>query len=176
MRQVLVLNAMGPNQPALLPDLTRYILECGCNIVESRMSVLGAEFACFLLISGAWDAIARLESGSKKMERKLQVTLTLQRTTERPQIKEMTPYAVDVVSLDQEGTLFNLTSFFTEREITVCELSSRTYVASYTGATMMAFQMTILVPASQPIAHLREEFTDFCDKLNLDAIMEPVKS
>jgi glycine cleavage system transcriptional repressor len=81
-----------------------------------------------------------------------------------------------VVSLDQEGTLFNLASFFTEREIAVCELNSRSYAASYTGAPMVAFQMTILIPASQSIAHLREEFTDFCDKLNLDAIMEPLKS
>jgi glycine cleavage system regulatory protein len=26
------------------------------------------------------------------------------------------------------------------------------------------------------VAHLREEFMEFCDSLNLDAILEPVKS
>ncbi len=176
MKQFLVLSAIGTHKPAVLPQITQYVLECGCHIVESRMSVLGAELVCYLLIAGPWDAVARLESGSKKIERRLQVALTMQRTTERAAQKGLTPYAVDVVSLDQEGTLFNLASFFTEREIAVCELSSRSYAASYTGAPMVAFQMTILIPASQSIAHLREEFTDFCDKLNLDAIMEPLKS
>jgi glycine cleavage system transcriptional repressor len=35
--------------------------------------------------------------------------------------------------------------------------------------------MTISVPTNVSIAGLRGEFMDFCDHLNLDAIMEPVK-
>ena len=35
--------------------------------------------------------------------------------------------------------------------------------------------MTISVPTNVSIAGLRGEFMDFCDHLNFDAIMEPVK-
>jgi len=35
--------------------------------------------------------------------------------------------------------------------------------------------MTLDVPADTHIAGLREEFLDFCDRLNLDAVIEPVK-
>ena len=41
---------------------------------------------------------------------------------------------------------------------------------------MFAVQMTINVPARQHVAQLREEFMDYCDSMNLDAILEPVKS
>jgi len=35
--------------------------------------------------------------------------------------------------------------------------------------------MTIGVPTDISIATLRGEFMEFCDQLNLDSIMEPVK-
>ena len=41
---------------------------------------------------------------------------------------------------------------------------------------MFSVQMFINIPAGIHIAGLREEFMEFCDQLNLDAIMEPVKN
>jgi len=53
---------------------------------------------------------------------------------------------------------------------------TRSYAASQTGATMFAVQMMINVPARVPIGHLREDFMEYCDSQNLDAILEPVKN
>jgi glycine cleavage system transcriptional repressor len=36
--------------------------------------------------------------------------------------------------------------------------------------------MIVNVPASIHLGAMREEFMDLCDNLNLDAILEPVKS
>jgi glycine cleavage system transcriptional repressor len=35
--------------------------------------------------------------------------------------------------------------------------------------------MTLDVPADTHIATLREDFLEFCDHLNLDAVIEPIK-
>jgi glycine cleavage system transcriptional repressor len=88
----------------------------------------------------------------------------------------MLPYSVDIVSLDQTGIVAGLAGFFTARSIEVSEVSTRTYAASHTGAPMFALQMVVQVPSKLHISQLREEFMDFCDSLNLDAILEPVKS
>jgi glycine cleavage system transcriptional repressor len=40
---------------------------------------------------------------------------------------------------------------------------------------MFSLHMTISVPSNTSIAALRGEFMEFCDRLNLDSIMEPVK-
>ena len=37
-------------------------------------------------------------------------------------------------------------------------------------------QMIVNLPSRIHVAHLREEFMEFCDSLNLDAILEPVKA
>jgi glycine cleavage system transcriptional repressor len=41
---------------------------------------------------------------------------------------------------------------------------------------MFSVHMTVHVPASTHISTLREEFMEFCDELNLDALIEPVKN
>jgi glycine cleavage system transcriptional repressor len=54
-------------------------------------------------------------------------------------------------------------------------VSTRSYAATHTGAPMFSVQMAVNIPATVHISGLREEFMDFCDQLNVDAIMEPVK-
>ena len=41
---------------------------------------------------------------------------------------------------------------------------------------MFSVYMVVLVPTRIHIAALREEFLDLCDQMNLDAILEPLKS
>jgi glycine cleavage system transcriptional repressor len=86
------------------------------------------------------------------------------------------PYAVDVVSLDQQGIVFNLADFFAARDVEIADVSTRRYAAAHTGAPMFALQMAINIPTTVPISLLRDEFLELCDRLNLDAILEPVKS
>lgn len=175
MNQLIVISAVGSDRAGVVHDLTRTVLECGGNIVESRMSALGSEFAMLLLVSGTWHTLARLESELKKAGADSSMSITLRRTEPRGRREDMLPYAVDVVCLDQAGIVYNLANFFTSREIDIAELITRSYAAAHTGAPMFAVQMTINIPGSAQIAALREEFMDFCDQLNMDAILEPVK-
>ena len=62
------------------------------------------------------------------------------------------------------------------RGVDIAELSTRSYAAAHTGAPMFSVQLIVNVPSRLHIGVLREEFMDFCDHLNLDAIFEPVKS
>ena len=52
---------------------------------------------------------------------------------------------------------------------------TRSYSAPHTGTPMFSVNLAIGIPASMHIAMLREEFLDFCDDLNLDAVLEPIK-
>ena len=50
MKNYLVVSALGEDRPGLVNELSRVILECDCGIVDSRMTILGGEFAILLLI------------------------------------------------------------------------------------------------------------------------------
>ena len=117
MKQFLVVSVLGEDRPGTLHDLARTVRDCGCNVVESRMTVLGSEFSMLLLVCGNWNTITKLEATLPKLEQKLSLTVASRRTNERTPRHDLVPYAVDVVCLDQPGIVFNLANFFAERNI-----------------------------------------------------------
>lgn len=175
MPQLIVISAIGPDRTGVVQDITEVILNCDGNIEESRMTTLGSDFAMLLLVSGNWHTLSRLEKGFEKLEDS-GLTFTIRKTGERQIKEDRMPYAVDVVSLDQQGIVYNLANFFASHDIEIADVATRSYAAAHTGAPMFAVQMAVNVPSSIHIAQLREEFLELSDRLNLDAILEPVKN
>ncbi len=169
----LVITAVGQDRPGIVNDLSRAILDAGCNIEDSRMTVLGGEFALIVLLSGSWSAVAKLESQVPVLAKKLDLVVTAKYTETRPPRSDRVPYQVDVVSIDQPGIVHDIADFFAGREINIEELSSWTYPAAHTGTPMFSLSMTISIPAKMHIGQLRDDFMKFCDELNLDAVLEP---
>jgi len=175
MRNLLVITAVGSDRPGIVNDLGKSVAESGCNIEDSRMTVLGGEFAVILLVSGRWNQLAKLEGNLPVVGRRLDLQLTIKRTEPAKSRGNLMPYAVEVVSLDHPGIVHQLANFFSSREINIRDMVTSSYAAAHTGTQMFSVHMTIDVPGSVHISGLREEFLEFCDQLNLDAIMEPVK-
>jgi glycine cleavage system transcriptional repressor len=176
MSQLIVISAVGTDRTGVVQDLSKVILACGGNIEESRMATLGSEFAMLLLVSGNWHTLGRLEQDIEKLCEKGDLTVSIKKTDAKPVGEDRMPYAVDIVALDQQGIVFNLANFFASRDIEIADVATRSYAAAHTGAPMFAVQMAVNVPSSIHISQLREEFLDLCDRLNLDAILEPVKA
>lgn len=174
--QHLVISAIGADRPGLVHELTRVVTDSGASIAESRMASLGAEFAMVLLVSGNWAALARLETELKRQADDRGLTLHFKRTEARGARRDLLPYSIDIVSLDQTGIVAGLSGFCAARQIDISEVATRCYAAAHTGAPMFAVQMIVNVPAKLHVSQLREEFMDYCDSMNLDAILEPVKS
>ena len=119
--QFIVISALGSDRTGLVYDLTRVVLDCAGNIVDSRMSAFGNEFAMLLLVSGNWHTLAKLETELKKLSDSTGITVSLRRTEQRPARKDMVTYSVDVVCLDQPGIVHNLAGFFSSRGIDIAE-------------------------------------------------------
>ena len=176
MPQLIVLSAIGTDRTGVVQDISKVILGCGGNIEESRMTTLGSEFAVLMLVSGNWHTLNRLERGLEKLTVNDNLTFAIRKTGERPASDDRMPYAVDVISLDQQGIVFGLADFFASRDIEIADVATRRYSAAHTGAPMFAVQMAVNVPSSVHISALREDFLEMSDRLNLDAILEPVKN
>jgi len=176
MSTLLVISAIGEDRPGIVERLTKVILDNGCNVLDSRMSVLGGTFAVILLVGGNWSTLAKLETALKALERDLGLTVNTKRTEPRALTQHVLPYTVDVVALDHPGIVHELSAFFSRRGINIQDLSTSAYSAAHTATPMFAVRMIIEVPANQHIAALREEFLDLCDQLNLDGVIEPTKT
>jgi len=174
-KNYLVLSALGNDKPGIVDKLSKTIFDLGCNICDTRMTVLGGEFALLQLIEGQWNQLAKLEAGIDDLAAKLELTIIAKRTEDREPGSGLLPYIVDVVALDNPGIVHHLASFFSSRGINIEDMSTSTYSAAHTGTPMFAVRMTVGIPSNLQISSMREEFMEFCDSLNLDAVLEPSK-
>ena len=85
------------------------------------------------------------------------------------------PYAIDIVGPDQENLTFNIINFLLDGDLFIKRVSSSVFESSQTGIKMFTLHMIAHIPSNSSISTIRNEFTEFCDQFNLDAIMEPMK-
>ena len=171
----LLINAYTTHPESPLLPVTRRIADSGCNLVDARMATVGRDVSMTALATGSWDAVAKLETMLGRLEREDGLKLNWYRTAAKQSQSNLLPYIVEVVAADKPGILFQLADFFDRQGITIENLQSTRYRAMQTGAEMFSAQVTIGVPADMHIAALRDDFLEFCDHLNLDAIMDPMK-
>jgi len=172
---LLLINAFAPATRSPLVAIARRVADAGCNISETRVSAIGNEIAILVLVTGSWDAIAKLESALGRLDRDETLRMTMFRTTTKPAQTGLLPYIIEVVAADKPGILFLIAEFFQQHGICVEQLQSSRYRAMQTGADMFSAQITVGIPADTHIAALRDDFLEFCDGQNLDAIMDPMK-
>ncbi|KRG68940.1 glycine cleavage system protein R [Pseudoxanthomonas dokdonensis] len=171
----LLINAYTTHPESPLLAVTRRIADSGCNLVDSRLSTVGRDVSVTALATGSWDSVAKLEAMLSRLEREEGFKLNWYRTGPKVVQSNLLPYIVEVVAADKPGILFQLADFFDRQGITIENLQSTRYRAMQTGAEMFSAQVTIGVPSNMHIAALRDDFLEFCDHLNLDAIMDPMK-
>ena len=173
MQEYLVISAIGEDKPGIINGLSQAATECGCNILDTRMTVLGGEFALIMMIGGLSDQITSAESSIPQVADKFSLTTILKRTQPRQEADASCPYFISVISLDHPGIVREIAGFFSQRKINIEEMETGTYAAAHTGSPMFSLEIAINVPATTPIAQLKEAFIAFCDERNLDATIEP---
>ncbi len=171
----MVLTAVGPDRPGLVDEISHHIADAGCQVGDSRMTVLGGEFAIIMLITGNWNAVAKFENLVPRLQDSLGLSIQTKRTHERKDTTKVIPYAVEVVSIDRPGIVSDVANFFARRGINIEDVYTSTYPAPHTRTDMFSLHMTVGIPGDMSIASVRGEFMDFCDDLNLDAVLAPVK-
>lgn len=171
--QFLVISALGANPMELTNVLSRASHENRCAVIASRLTRHGEYSALILQLSGSWDALARMESALPGLAKKHAFTASLIRSAELESRPEALPYVAYVSSVYRPDIISELCQFFIDHQVELDNLVCDTYLAPQTGGTMLNATFTVTLPAGTQISWLRDQFLDFADALNLDALIEP---
>lgn len=174
MKNYLLLTALF-DDASLLCEFYRTASECRCNIHESRLSSFQTIYALSLSLTGKWDAIAKVEIAFEQMKNKNTILLNYKRAKQLDLKPEFLSYSMQLNTLDKPGLLHSVCEFFVDQSILIHEVHSTTFESVLTKTPMGFMTITILVPVDTNIAELRENFFEFCDSLNIDAVIEPDK-
>ena len=168
----LVISAIGSDRPGIVNELSQLIVQNNGNIDDSRMTVLGGEFAIILLISATDNQLTEIEQILNQQAASLELNIITKKTNDNSLPEKQMPYIVEVLAMDNPGIVYKLADFFSSRKINIQSLQTDRYPAPHTGTQMFAIEMVIAVPQTIIINELREDFLDLCEDMNLDASIE----
>ncbi len=171
-RKLLVLTAVGSDRPGLVSELSKLIHERGANIEDSRMAVLGGEFALVMLISGGSDAMEQIQTASGPVGDRLNLSLFFKETAPA-QPKQALLYRLRVTGLDHPGIVQRVSGVLSRFEINVAALDTAVVHAPMTGTPTFVLRADIDIPPSVPVSKAREALLDACVEQNLDCVLEP---
>ncbi len=169
-----VLTAVGPDRVGIVADISGAVSTAGCNIEESKMAVLGGEFAVIMLVSGAPGSVDALCRSLPGMREKLSLHLECRPTREPRAGEKGRPYLLEAVSLDTPGIVHSVTAILRSHGINIEDLETDTAAAPWTGAPMFRLKAHLIVGPTVSIAALKEELSRLQQEHDLDIALKPV--
>jgi len=168
-----VISVIGRDRPGLVHDLTELIVGKKLNVNDSRMTVLGGEFAVLLLIDGAEASFLSFEDDLNSLCEQLGLSFVYRTTEPGVRTAHALPYSVRVMAMDHPGIVHRVAEFFSSRSVNIQHLTTETQKAAHTGTPVFNLLMHIHVPSDLNGPALRAEFDEFCATEDLDGLIEP---
>ena len=174
MKSFAVLTASGADRVGIVDDVSSALLEAGCNIEESKMSVLGGEFALIVLVSAPEAGIGALLDALDALGERVGLELSARRTGPHAANPKGRPYRIECVSLDTPGIVHSVTGLLRRRGVNIDELETETTGAPFTGAPMFHMRITAIVPGDVPMSDLRDELARVASAQDLDITVRAI--
>ncbi|RDH81261.1 MAG: glycine cleavage system protein R [endosymbiont of Galathealinum brachiosum] len=173
MNQSLVITAIGADRPGIVNELTEVLLNSGLNVEDSRMSVLGGEFAVMLLVTGNEDAINSVKQQTDKLATSLNLSLLCKETSSHDENQEHSAFTINVEGMDNPGIVHKLARYLSQHSINIVNMHTESKHAPHTGTPIFSVNMQVNIPAEQNIEQIEADFSVLCDEMNMDAEFKP---
>ncbi len=171
----LTITALGNKSTLFISEILATISSCQCTVQELKSSNLAQSTAAFLLVDGNWNNIAKLETLLDNLQNRLEIKINTLRPEPISKKPNAIPYSLETISVDRHNVIEDITNFLYEREICIEQINACSYPAPYIQTLVFSTQFILHIPSQVRLLVLREEFLDFCDTLNIDAVIEPIK-
>ncbi|HEY3998460.1 MAG TPA: ACT domain-containing protein [Candidatus Xenobia bacterium] len=167
MKKHLLLSLVGPDRTGLVDMISGAIFKHRGNLEDSRMAVLGGEFAMLLLVTVPDEARAELEAAVQEAAHGLGLLLTVKPTTPRRVPTESTALELRVEGMDHEGIVHDIVHFLAEQGVSVETLESSVTMAPHTGSPLFSMHLHLDVPPAMSLNVLEHGLVTVADRLNV---------
>jgi len=164
-----LVTATGEDRPGIVARITEVLVEHGANLEESRMTLLGGEFAAIMLVSVGEDKLDTLLPALSHLHSE-SITISAKRTN-RLSPERFQGYAnceLVVNGADHEGIVFKVARFLTEKAINIQSMESDVVNAPVTGTPLFCMRATVNVPPSVDLFELRKKLAAIGDEESVE--------
>ena len=177
MREYRILSACGPDGPGIVRQVSEFLYSHACNMEDSRMAVLGGQFAFMMLFSGSGPDVVRLEGDLAAFlkESGLQAQLLPAMAPAMVDRQPALPVRVELVAMDAPGIMVQLAQILEENKVNIESLEARLAPAPSSGTSISSVKMKIAVPRDVSPVDLKRALLDLAKQINLDILFQPVQ-
>ena len=172
-----ILFAVGRDKPGIINTVSAFLSEKGCNIEDSRMSVIGDEFALFLLLSGSHPSIEKVKAELPDFEKNSGLTIFIKDSgaPSQKKNKDAVYYGLSALGMDHPGIVNEITGLLKRYGANVESLESDVTLAPVSGTQVFHMHLRMAVPSGTKLTEMEEELEALSNKLNTDITIFPEK-
>ena len=169
MKTQLLVTAAGEDRPGIVARLTEVFVKHGANLEESRMAILGGEFAAIILITLAEEKIAPLKKELQTLaDETISVTTKSARPTDPKRFAKYAPYEITLTGADHEGIVHKVSTFLQSHSINIQCLDTALVYAPVSGTPLFHMKATVLVPPALSFSELQHQLDEIGDEECVD--------
>ncbi|KAJ3340324.1 hypothetical protein HDU93_007165 [Gonapodya sp. JEL0774] len=163
-----VLSMVGKDKVGIVKDFSHYLTSLGANVEESRMSLLGGDFAIIVLVSlrgmPADQGLAKFKAGLAEKFPDFLIHARLTEGGEELPVEqssqggeeELVAFEIQVDGPDSPGIVAAVTTVLAARNITVTNLETETTAAAFAGYPLFRMDLECRMTLSQATEVERE--------------------
>jgi len=170
-----VVSTIGQDRPGLVSNITAVATQHSINIADSRMTVLGGEFAILMAVEGSDEAMQQFHAAMDDLCSNNNLAYVFRQTQGRQDLVPSRQYSATFVAIDHPGIVHSIAEFFSTRQINIRDLHTDTSPAAHTGTPIFSVTLIAEVPAQIKVHELREQFEQFCIDADLDGHLQAVR-
>jgi glycine cleavage system transcriptional repressor len=168
----LAVTAIGTDRPGIVAAVTKVLVEQGCNLEDSSMSILRGQFAMVLIV----DAPAGVDAGTLEWalasaaERHDLVVAVRAVSASSSSVSEGEAWTVVVYGADHPGIVHGIASVLADLGVNIVDLTTR---VTGDDRPIYAMVMEVTCPAGLGAGELERRLTGAAASLGVDCSLHP---
>ena len=167
----LAVTAMGADRPGIVAAVTGVLVEQGCNLEDTSMSILRGHFAMMLVVAGPAELSPEgLEAALAAAAEPFDLVVAVRQIDDHVPVSPAgEPWTLAVYGADRPGIVHRVTSVLAEAEVNVTDLTTR--VIGEPGRPVYAMVLAVTLPPGSSEPDVRSRLDALAGELGVDCTL-----
>jgi glycine cleavage system transcriptional repressor len=169
----LAISALGADRPGIVAAVTGVLVEQGCNLEDTSMSILRGHFAMMLVVAAPDGVTAEsMEAALAHAAGRYDLVVAVRAMDDAvPESPVGDPYALSVYGADQPGIVHGVAAALAELGVNVVDLATR--VIGGPERPVYAMMLDVTLPPGVDAATVEARLQDVCSGLGVECSLHP---
>ncbi len=168
MMQQLIVTILGANKVGILSEIASCVLECGCNILDSRQAIYGQDFSLTMIVEGTQSAVTRAEVRIPSTCHRLDLLSLCKRTKKHCKQNLERLIDVEIAGKDTPGVIKQVTALLAEFDAAISAFRQKRFKDEVLDCDMIKLKLVTSISADTDLQLLQQKFDELLSSLSLD--------